>query len=250
MSGEPCRPLAWDTEWWGLPTAVVTDPPTDETGLGAIDGWCRANQIELLYFLCPSDRTAAAHLAESSGFRIMDVRVTLEHQLAEDPPGAPSRPEGVTIRLADAGDAAPLGALASTSFRGTRFYADPRLPDIRCDELYRVWMEQECRSSSDSVLVAEVDGEPAAYVSYSVDPDDGRGAISLVGVAAPHRGTGLGSVLLAEALRSIRGTGASAATVVTQGRNVPALRLYERQGFHVRESGLWFHKWYPAHGDP
>ena len=247
MSGEPCRQLAWDTEWWGVPTALVTVPPTGATELRAIDQWCLRNQIGLLYFLCPSDQTAAAHLAESSGFRIMDVRITLELEFSGSPPGVRSRPEGVMIRLADSRDASRLGAMASTSFRGTRFYADPGLPDARCDDLYRVWMEQECRSSADSVLVAEVDSDPVAFVSYSIEPDSGHGAISLVGVAASHRGTGLGSVLLAESLQSIRVKGASAAMVVTQGRNVSALRLYGRQGFHILQSGLWFHKWYPAH---
>jgi RimJ/RimL family protein N-acetyltransferase len=38
--------------------------------------------------------------------------------------------------------------------------------------------------------------------------------------------------------------GAGRITVVTQGRNVAALRLFERCGFLVESSEVWLHKWY------
>ena len=38
--------------------------------------------------------------------------------------------------------------------------------------------------------------------------------------------------------------GLSDVTVVTQGRNVPALRTFESCGFRTTDVGLWFHKWY------
>jgi hypothetical protein len=33
-------------------------------------------------------------------------------------------------------------------------------------------------------------------------------------------------------------------TVVTQGRNVPAVRTFQRAGFLASSIDLWFHKWY------
>ena len=39
--------------------------------------------------------------------------------------------------------------------------------------------------------------------------------------------------------------GAQAVTVVTQGRNRAAQRLYQQCGFLSRDLQLWYHKWYP-----
>lgn len=241
---EPCKELPWDTAWWGFPTARVMVPPGDEADVLAIDAWCRRNRIRLLYFLCPSDEVAAAQYAESSGFRLVDVRVTLEHRPTGPRAQQDPKPEGVQLRLADAGDAGRLGDLAATGFLGTRFYADPGLPDARCDDLYRVWMEQECTGQADAVVVAELSGEIAGYLSYSVDRNGADATIGLVGVTAQHRGVGMGSLILTEALSVLHGSGVTKVTVVTQGRNVPALRLYERHGFLVVDTSLWFHKWY------
>jgi len=227
----------------------VVSSPGDDTDILAIDAWCVRNRIRLLYFLCPSDEVTAAQYAESSGFRLVDVRVTLEHR----PTGLPAihdpNPEGVQLRLADADDAGRLGELAAVGFRGTRFYADPGLPDARCDDLYRVWMEQECAGQADAVVVAELSGEIAGYLSYSVDENGTGATIGLVGVTAPCRGIGIGSLVLTEALSLLRGSGVTEVTVVTQARNVPALRLYERHGFLTLDTSIWFHKWYSVPTD-
>ena len=241
---EPCRELPWDTAWWGFPTARVITPPGDEADVFAIDAWCLRNRIRLLYFLCPSDDIASAQHAESSGFRLVDVRVTLEHRATEPRVIHDPNPEGVRLRLADADDAGRLGDLAAAGFRGTRFYADPGLSDARCDDLYRVWMEQECTGQADAVVVAELSGEIAGYLSYSVDRNGPGATIGLVGVAAPYRGMGIGSLVLTEALSLLRESGVMEVVVVTQGRNVPALRLYERHGFLTLDTSIWLHKWY------
>jgi ribosomal protein S18 acetylase RimI-like enzyme len=246
---EQCQELPWDTSWWGFSTARVNSPPRDEADVRAIDAWCRLNRIRLLYFLCPSDDVGAARRAESSGFHLVDIRVTLERRSSG--PRAPhgAGPEGVKLRLAGADDAGRLGDLAAAGFRGTRFYADPGLPDARCDDLYRVWMEQECAGQADTVVVAEVSGEIAGYLSYSVDRNGPGATIGLVGVAAPYRGMGIGSLVLTEALSLLGDSGVTEVAVVTQGRNVEALRLYERHGFLTVDTSFWFHKWYSTPTD-
>jgi ribosomal protein S18 acetylase RimI-like enzyme len=249
VSDEPCQELPWDTSWWGFSTARVSFPPGDEADVRAIDAWCLLNRIRLLYFLCPSDDVAAAQRAESSGFRLVDIRVRLEHRAAGPRLPQDPRPQGLRLRLAGADDAGRLGDLAATGFRGTRFYSDPGLPDSRCDDLYRVWMEQECAGQADSVVVAELSGEIAGYLSYSLDRNGPGATIGLVGVAAPYRGMGIGSQVLTEALSQLRGSGVTEVAVVTQGRNVEALRLYERHSFLTVDTSFWFHKWYSVPTD-
>jgi dTDP-4-amino-4,6-dideoxy-D-galactose acyltransferase len=65
----------------------------------------------------------------------------------------------------------------------------------------------------------------------------------LVGVSEKARGRGLGRELLINAIRWFSAEGVEVVTVVTQGRNVGAQRLYQRCGFTTRSAELWFHRW-------
>ena len=201
----------------------------------AVDAWADANDVECLYFLAPGDDEAAAHAAEGSGFRLMDVRV----ELARD---AESGEQIEGIREATDADTAALRAIASGSHGGTRFYADPNFPDDRCRVFYDTWIRRSLEGWAAGVLVADVDDAPRGYVSCHLD--GGTGSIGLIAVDESARGSGLGSDLSRAAVAWCAERGADRMTVVTQGRNVPALRTFQRAGFLPSSLDLWFHKWY------
>lgn len=201
----------------------------------AVDAWADANDVDCLYFLAPGDDPASVHAAEDAGFRLMDVRVELARDAESGEPI-----EG--IREATDGDAAALQSIAAGSHGGTRFYADPNFPDDRCADLYDTWIRRSLEGWAEGVLVADVDGAPGGYVSCHLD--DGTGSIGLIAVDQSARGSGLGSDLSRAAVSWCAERGADRMTVVTQGRNVPALRTFQRAGFLPSSLGLWFHKWY------
>jgi dTDP-4-amino-4,6-dideoxy-D-galactose acyltransferase len=43
--------------------------------------------------------------------------------------------------------------------------------------------------------------------------------------------------------------GVTEVTVVTQGRNIEAQRLYQKCGFLSRAIYYWYHKWFPTPGE-
>jgi ribosomal protein S18 acetylase RimI-like enzyme len=92
------------------------------------------------------------------------------------------------------------------------------------------------------VLVADLDGAPAGYVTWLRRAEQGK--IGLVAVDDRAHGRSIGSALVGRAVLELSAEGAERIVVVTQGRNVAGLRLYGRCGFLVRELELWFHKWY------
>jgi dTDP-4-amino-4,6-dideoxy-D-galactose acyltransferase len=192
--------------------------------------------VACLYFLA-GEEPATAHAAEDAGFRFMDVRVELTR------PSAARLPDD-RIRAFVPGDLDELRAIARTSHRITRFYADPRFPRERCDDLYDTWITRSAEGWADVVLVAQDVGRPAGYTSCHVDSERGRGSIGLVGVAEHARGAGLGGALVDAAVDWCARRGLGEVAVVTQGRSARALRLYERCGFAAGALGLWFHKWY------
>ncbi|MBI3087428.1 MAG: GNAT family N-acetyltransferase [Candidatus Omnitrophica bacterium] len=231
----PCRLLDWDTRWFGLRVGRITEPCVTPALQAQADQWCRQERIQCLYLLADADDAGTVRVAEASGFQLMDIRVTLEHARRE----AVCRAAG--IRAAQPGDVPVLRAIAAESHAGTRFYADGRFPRERVTALYQQWIEQDCAGQADLALVAERDGRPAGYLTgYGADR-----RIGLVGVDAGYRGAGIGGDLVRAALAWFEEQGGrQPVSVVTQGRNVAAQRLYQRCGFLTRTVQLWYHKWY------
>lgn len=229
---EVCTLLEWDSEFWGVPIGRVLAETLDSD---AVDRWAAERQIACLYYLARDEPGAAAQ-AEDAGFRLTDVRVELGRSTEGDEEGA--------VRPAQPEDRARLSTIARRNHTITRFYADPRFPDDRCDDLYETWLVRSLEGWADAVLVAEDAGEAAGYVSCHAGEDSGRATIGLIGVDPAAHGRGLGRELTRGAVAWARKRGRPEIAVVTQGRNVPALRTFEGCGFRATSVGLWFHKWY------
>ena len=88
-------------------------------------------------------------------------------------------------------------------------------------------------------------GEPGGYVTCELEPGGRQGKIGLLGLAADQRGRGLAQALAGRALGWFFTAGCEQVSVVTQGRNLAAQRLYQRTGFLTQKVQLWYHKWAP-----
>lgn len=232
----PAQLLEWDSAFWGATIGrVVGDELTDERR-EAVDDWARENSVDCLYFLSRSNDPRTIEVAESAGFRLMDVRVELTQPLELGESIA-------SIRGQRAADLPTLCVIARASHEVTRFFADPHFADEQCRKLYEVWIERSCEGWADAVLVADLDGRPEGYVTCHLG-DGSTSSIGLIAVSENLRLRGLGSDLVLGALGWCYEHGATALSVVTQGANVPAQRLFQRCGFRTASVGLWFHKWY------
>ena len=65
---------------------------------------------------------------------------------------------------------------------------------------------------------------------------NGMGAIQNLGVVAAHRGRGLGSALLLQALHGFRRAGLGRGFLEVTAQNDAAVRLYRRLGFRCRKT--------------
>jgi dTDP-4-amino-4,6-dideoxy-D-galactose acyltransferase len=245
-SGLVCEYLDWDSEFFGRRIARVVGPRLTEKLIADIDSWCSLQSIECLYFLADSTDQRTARLAQETGFRFVDVRVTLDvRSIKACGPGDNAAGDSAThtmMRKAGEADIDALKVLARRSHRNTRFYYDGNFPVGRCDELYETWIEKSCRGWAKNVLVATNHEEIEGYISCHVT-GAGSGQVGLVGVSEKAQGRGVGRALLANAIRWFCEEGVEVVSVVTQGRNVRAQRLYQRCGFTTRSVELWFHRW-------
>ncbi len=235
-----CQYLDWDSEFFGRRIGSVREAQLSSNALVEIEQWCANNRIDCLYFLADFGDPETIRLAEEHDFRLVDIRLTLAMNppISLDPVSCSS-----TIRSSRILDVPVLRTIARTNHRDSRFYFDPHFPRERCDSLYETWIEKSFQGLADAVFVPELDGRPAGYITCTVKPDK-SGQIGLVGLAPEARGKGLAFELVQTALRWFSSRGVRQVTVVTQGRNIRAQRLYQRSGFATESVRLWYHRWF------
>ncbi|MFH1905931.1 MAG: GNAT family N-acetyltransferase [Chloroflexota bacterium] len=241
----PCVLLDWDTDFFGFRTGRVRGNTLTGTLIEQIENWRTRNHIRCLYFLARSDDGLTTRLAEAHGFHLTDLRVTLECKIPAPPPQ-----KAEFLRPAREDDLPTLTTLARAGFTDSRFFYDPGFPRERAEALYEAWVRRDFGDSSAIVLVAaSAENLPLGYISCQHRPGQDTAQIGLMGVSASARGRSAGQTLVNGALAWAAGRGAVRVTVVTQGRNVAAQRLYQRCGFLTRSVELWYHKWYDSEED-
>jgi dTDP-4-amino-4,6-dideoxy-D-galactose acyltransferase len=233
--------LPWDSNHFGFPIGRILPTSLSYASLSRALAGAEAAGTRCLYWLSDPDDSQVAD-GERVGFKVVDVRVELIARLASQ---KVSRIAATTIREVGESDLVPLKALASTSHRNTRFYRDGSFPTDRADQLYAEWIEKSFQDPKQEVLASGPAGQPSGYIASGVS-DDGHGVIGLIAVDESRRGTGLGSALVSAAMGRLAQQGIEQVTVVTQGDNQPAHRLYNALGFSERSRFVWLHRWFEA----
>jgi ribosomal protein S18 acetylase RimI-like enzyme len=221
------RLLAWDTEFWGIRIAQTDHPDVDQ--------WALDNTVDLTCMLADPDRPEWIQQAEEQGFRYVDTRVELA---ITDPPYLAQT--AIPIRGCLPEDVDQLAPLARRAHRITRFYADPRLNTILCDDLYEGWLRNSVAGWAQAVFVAG-SRVPTGYVTVHLDA--ASASIGLIAVSESERGRGVGLALTRRAVTWAHNVKAKRITVVTQGRNTAALATFQKAGFRVVSTKIWLHRW-------
>lgn len=210
----------WDSEFFGFKIAHTTDPMMRR----------EAESVWTLIDASDIDRTRSF---EDRGFRHADIRVTLER--SDETRWEPFHDIGPAVPI----DTEPLAKLARHAHRDSRYY-NVDYPSERCDDLYETWMRNSLDGWADSVLTSGDEGDPTGYITLHIDGDTAK--VGLCAVRPDMRGQELGRSLVHAAIdRALLG-GADKMTVVTQGANIAALRLYEGCGFKTSSVEIWMHR--------
>ncbi len=242
---EICRQLEWDSQFFEQRIARIECERLTSTQLAQVLKWCEEQRIDCLYFLCTPEDNDSVLLAERAGFHFVDIRIELNWNVEPQ-----SLSLDTTIREFHESDLAALRKIASQVYGNTRFSYDNRFSADRVSKLYQEWLIQSCQNPLHKVFVAtceigehgDEDGIAGFITCQFDDPEIGR--IGLLGLDDNAQGKGLGRLLVQTAQQFFNSAGAHEVRVVTQGRNIPAQRLYQRRGFRTQKVGLWYHKWF------
>lgn len=243
--GSQLEVLEWDSDFFGVRIGRITASRLDRENLESLLYAARKEQLQCLYFAADPDDADTLEQVESARFTLVDVRLLLEHPFDGRPAPCPRFPvsDEIILRSPRSDDIARLEHIAVEIGHTSRFAFDRRFSPEACPALYRAWLHRLLQDSSAWVTLASRENEPIGLIGCTCHPATGTGTIALAGVAASVRGRGVGTALVQDALDRFRERGLARAEVVTQGRNVPAQRLYQQMGFFTRQNVLYYHKW-------
>lgn len=232
--------LEWDTGFFGFPVAYVSCRYLTETIVTQTNRFIAANGVRLVEYLCNCHDDRSVLLAEREKYHFTDIRLSFDLRLKGK---VDVDPGSFTFGAAGPADIQRLRVLAQSIYADSRYFYDGNFEPAKIQEFYAGWVEKAVHGTFDHVCFCLfADGAPVAFCSVRYG-DAGSAAIGLFGTDPSFSGKGLGRKLLIRVLNELVDRGFTAVTVVTQGRNYAAQRLYQSVGFRTLSTQLWYHKW-------
>jgi len=148
-------------------------------------------------------------------------------------PPAVAWPAGVQVRLFDGSEGAfaDWTAVYNESFANHYHFVSSTVGDSRA-------LASASDFAADGLALAYRDGRCVGFCRNELYPS--RGEIGLLGVVPEARGTGLGRALLRWGIGWLERSSAARTTLMVDGENESALRLYRSEGFEVvRTREIW-----------
>ena len=233
--------LAWASEFFGFAVGRIDGPFMPAGALAQLLASARSqDQVQLVYGQCDSADTASSTEATSCKGFLADAKRTyflaLNRELDTPLPPQVSAATNDTISLRQ------LRLLAWQSAEFSRFRIDPAMPTGAWRRMYSTWMYKSLtRDLADQVLVERVDG--AIVGMLTIRYRQRQADIGLFAVDPEWRGRGIGRRLLKAARHHCLANDCDGLSVVTQGTNLPACRIYESAGYTLCSAQNIFHFW-------
>ncbi len=236
-----CAKREWDSAFFGFNVGFVSSQHLTSLVQSKVDAFAKRENIAVIEYLCDCHDRTSILAAEEAGYSFVDIRLTFGKTLVGD--GRPESRDGTVVRRAVEKDIPALRAIAHDTYQLSRYYFDGHFDRAKLVLFYEEWIEKAVRGTFDDYAdVLEINGEVAGFCSVKLE-GHGKAHIGLFGLGEKSRGGGLGGRLLATACANLYGQGVTYVSVVTQGRNYAAQRLYQRGGFLTEKTELWYHKW-------
>ena len=132
--------------------------------------------------------------------------------------------------------------LALLSGEYSRFKTDEKLPLNSYERLYSRWIEQSVNHNlATEVFCYMIENIPRGLVT--LDFKNGVGTIGLVAIHEDFQRQGIGTSMMKHVISFVQQKKGHKVSVATQLDNVPACRLYEKNGFTMESVNDIWHWW-------
>jgi dTDP-4-amino-4,6-dideoxy-D-galactose acyltransferase len=236
------KKLEWDSDFFDFNVAYTSSRHLTDNILHHMNQFVKNENIQLVEYLCNCHDSRSVLLAEKNRFHFTDIRLTFEKQLNASSPYELN--SNFRIGLAKKEHIPELREISGNIYKDSRYYFDGNFSDAKIDEFYRNWVEKAVLGNFDHECYTVFDGNiPAGFCTIRY-----RSAkvaqIGLFGISSKYQGRGLAISLIQAVNNILYKKGVGRISVVTQGRNYAAQRIYQKAGFLTKSTELWYHKWF------
>lgn len=135
-----------------------------------------------------------------------------------------------------------LKTLALLSGEYSRFKLDKNFTEMDFKRLYLQWLENSFNDKmAKKVYIHEINQRISGMIS--LDYDETTAKIGLIAVSPKYRGKGIAQVLIKTTENESFKLNKSFLDVATQKANIPAVRLYLKNGFELNTQTFIYHLW-------
>jgi len=222
--------LQWDSDFFNFKVAKINN------GVLLNDAFFEKlhhENVQLAYYSSKNKLTETSN--EYYTFGLVDEKVTFLKEIEQSP--LIRNTESYSEKYPDK----QLINLAIESGIYSRFNVDPKIGKKKFEELYTQWIiKSVSKEIADDVLVYKTGGKIAGFVT--IGQKNGRADIGIIAVDKDYRGKGIGKTLMKTA-ENFYFNKLKLIQVVTQGDNLPAIKLYEGCGYKIEKVEFLYHLW-------
>jgi dTDP-4-amino-4,6-dideoxy-D-galactose acyltransferase len=222
---------SWDTKFYGYQVGKITiEDQFTESDLALLREKSKAYKVVYVFSSSP------VSLLEPF---IKDVKVMFEKHLSE-----PLIPESDLVEFNSAIHSYDqLEAIALKTGVFSRFKLDKNFNQGEYEKLYSEWIKKSVQKIiADHIFIKLIENRIVGFISMRYTGQN-MAEIELVAVADEYRGKGLARKFINHCDAFTLQSGRSTITVPTQEFNEPAMNLYLKTGFNIKNKTYTYHIW-------
>lgn len=151
----------------------------------------------------------------------------------------------MTFSSAQKEDINQISKLANNIYLSSRYYYDDNFDKHKVNLYYKDWLKKSVYGKFDDlclILKNKKNNYLLGFVTIKINSDKSA-SIGLIGVNKDFQRQGFGSILIKNLFFYLYKIKIKKLYVITQGRNISAQRLYQKNGFIINNTEIWYHKW-------
>lgn len=232
---ESIKRLDWDSKFFGYEVGKVLISDFEDFDYSKFKK--DSINFKLVYVF------AQQRLNEYNKLKLVDEKVTFHREIPSTVTVNTRCDYSITSFIKEIHDINALRQLALESGIYSRFNVDNHFDNNEFKNLYLHWINNSVKGKLALDTIIVVDHNDILGFATLTEKTTKCADIGLVAVDQTSRGKGVGLNLICEAIKRARNLGYQFVQVVTQKANIPAVRLYEKAEFKIKDITYIYHYW-------
>jgi dTDP-4-amino-4,6-dideoxy-D-galactose acyltransferase len=227
------KQLKWDTKFFGYKIGQISI--SDNIKFSSSTFQTYVNDYKLIYVL-------SSEKIVGDGLKLVDKKVMFQQKISINNDSNKNPSAKIESFKEGVHDYESLKKLALSSGENSRFKIDENFKNNEYSKLYHQWINNAVYKDKALDVLIYRDKEILGFTTIE-KKSKYLAVIGLVAVSEQERGKGIASKLIESSINRAFELGFETIQVATQFENIPAMRLYEKCDFKIKDITYIYHYW-------